>query len=502
MPAEWLLSGRECARLVTSRPRVTAPCRWASDAVLYQIFVDRFARTPKAKPDPAHAAWGSLPTRTRFMGGTLRGITERLAYLQDLGVTLLYLTPIFLASANHRYNVVDYYRIDPRLGTLEDFDELIRRAHAHRIRVILDGVFNHCGRGFFPFYDVMENGRHSEFRDWFHIRRFPVDAYGAARYRGWQNRALMPILNLAHPKVVAYFLEVARYWTARGIDGWRLDAVGEVREHAFWRAFRRAVREINPGAYLLAEFWGDGQAWLKHDQFDGGTNYLWRECVLDFLVRRTIRADTFARRLLELVHRYPEGQTRGMVNLLGSHDTARIWTLAGGDRPALQQALVMQFSYPGIPALYYGDEVGLEGGEDPDNRRAMPWSVVDPARDFRADVRRLAEIRRSLPVLRYGNWRTVLADETANLCVFRRQWGAAQALIVLQNGRTAFSGPVDIRRPGSPVPERWKDWLSKKGYRVEKGRLVLRDLAPGTSLILTPWEPAGRTGTRRSPPVP
>lgn len=453
---------------------------------MYQVFVDRFARTPRSRSHPSYADWGSRPTRTHFMGGTLRGITSRLAYLQDLGVNLLYLTPIFLASSNHRYNVVDYYRIDPRLGSLDDFDELIEQAHARHIRIILDGVFNHCGRGFFPFHDVMENGRQSAYCDWFHLRRFPVDAYGEAHYRGWQGRPLMPILNLANPRVQAYFLNVARYWTTRGIDGWRLDAVGEVRGHAFWKAFRRTVRQVNPDAYVLGEFWGDGTAWLKSDQFDGGTNYVWRDTVLEFIVHRTIRADEFARRLLSLTVRYPRNQTRGMANVLGSHDTVRLWTAAKGDAAAVRQALVLQFSFPGIPALYYGDEIGLEGGEDPDNRGAMRWKAGSPKTDLRADIRRLAAMRQASRVLRYGDWQTVFADAALDLCVFRRRHGASEALIVVHNGHRPFSGAVALAGSRPRVPARWNDLLSQRLYAVEGNRLRLDNLPPRASLVLIP----------------
>lgn len=469
---------------------------------MYQIFVDRFSRAPQSRPHPSYAAWGSRPTRTRFMGGTLRGITGRLAYLHDLGVNLLYLTPIFHASSNHRYNVFDYYRIDPRLGSLEDFDDLIEQAHARHIRVILDGVFNHCGRGFFPFHDVMENGRDSAYRDWFLIRRFPVDAYGAAHYRGWQGRPLMPILNLANPQVQAYFLDVARYWTARGIDGWRLDAVGEVHGHAFWKAFRRAVREVNPEAYLLAEFWGDGKAWLRADQFDGGTNYLWRDTVLEFIVHRAIHADQFARRLLDLATRYPREQVKGMANMLGSHDTTRLWTLANGDAAAVRQALVLQFSFPGIPALYYGDEIGLEGGEDPDNRRAMPWKAGSRKADMRTYIQRLAVMRQALPVLRYGDWQTVLADAAANLCVFRRRHGMNQALVVVHHDHRPFSGAIALGEGRHHIPARWKDFLSQEEYTTEGGRLFLRNLAPRASLILTPCANGVMKSEKRSQQVP
>ena len=452
---------------------------------MYHIFVDRFAKTRHADTAGFSVTWGSSPTRTGFMGGTLQGIIDRLPYLQNLGVNLLYLTPIFLSSSNHRYNTYDYYRIDPRLGSLEVFDALIAKAHVRNIRVILDGVFNHCGRGFFPFYDVMENGAHSAFSKWFHIRRFPVRAYGEGSYRGWQDRPVMPILNLANPAVREYFLGVARYWTSRGIDGWRLDAVGEVRGHTFWKAFRRAVRQINPEAYLLAEFWGDGKAWIREEQFDGGTNYVWREIVLDFLVRRKTRANIFASRLSRLLKRYPWDQATAMVNVLGSHDTRRLYSVAKGDLDRIKLALVLQFAFPGIPSVYYGDEIGLEGGNDPDNRRAMKWRAADWNLELRLFVQRLIEIRKSLPVLRHGDWKTVYADSATGLCVFSRSHNGSRAVVVLHSHHRPLSSAVSIGASKGQIPRRWKDHLSQNEYAVQKGQLLLQNIHPRTGLILT-----------------
>jgi cyclomaltodextrinase / maltogenic alpha-amylase / neopullulanase len=463
----------------------TAPCAWARDAVMYQIFVDRFAKGRRSQTGRGDATWGSRPTRHGFMGGTLQGIIDRLEYLQDLGVNLLYLTPIFWSSSNHRYNVYDYYRIDPRLGTLEVLQLLLTKAHGCNIRVILDGVFNHCGRGFFPFYDVMENKSHSAFKAWFHIRRFPVHAYETGTYRGWQDRPVMPIFNLGKPAVREYLLEVARYWTGQGIDGWRLDAVGEVQGHVFWKAFRRAIRRINPEAYLLAEHWGDGQPWLKNDQFDGGTNYAWRKIALDFFIHRTIRANTFVSRLSVLLKQYPWDQTMAMANLLGSHDTKRLYSIANGELERIKLALVFQFVYPGIPSVYYGDEVGLQGQNDPDNRRAMEWRVTKWNHELRSFIQRLIAIRMSLNPLRQGDWQSIATDALSNVCVFSRAAKADRALIVLHNHPRPWSGSIPIVGWNKP-PRRFKDHISLKEYDVRDGKLLVADLPPMTGLILTP----------------
>ena len=346
------------------------PASWLRDAVLYEIFVDRFANGDPRLDPPNVAPWGSTPLRDGFMGGDLAGITGRLDYLADLGVTLLYLTPIFLASSSDRYNTYDYFTIDPRLGSLDDFTRLVRSAHDRGMRVLLDGVFNHCGRGFFPFFDVMENGAASAWAGWFHLHGFPVDAYGACRFEGWLGSAEVPEINLANADARAYILRVAAYWTSQGIDGWRLDAVTHVRHRAFWTELREAVRRINPEAYLLAEIWGDPTPWMG-DDFDGATNYDFREAVIDFLFSRSVTASAFAARLQASLARHEPHTALALCNVIGSHDTPRIWTLAGGDERLVRAALVLLVAFPGVPSIYYGDEAGLAGGADPDNRRAM-----------------------------------------------------------------------------------------------------------------------------------
>ena len=402
---------------------------WLRDAVVYEIFVDRFSNGNHHLDPPNVAAWGSAPCATGFMGGDLAGITSRLEYLADMGVSVLYLTPIFLASANHRYNTYDYFTIDPRVGTLDDFRELVAKVHRLGMRILLDGVFNHCGRGFFPFFDVMENGRASAWTGWFHVDDYPVDAYGCHRFEGWLGAAEVPEINLANPDARAYMLRVAEYWTAQGIDGWRLDAVPHVRHRAFWRELCHVVRRVNPEAYLLAEIWGDPSPWLGAD-FDGATNYAFRDAIVGFLFERSLTPSAFAERLERATCRDPH-IAAGMCNLLGSHDTPRLWTLAGGDERLVRIALTLLFAFPGIPCVYYGDEIGLAGGAEPDNRRAMEWDERRWNADLRPLIGQLASARRSAPALCEGTWETVLADDNRGVCVFRRRSRDDECLVTV-----------------------------------------------------------------------
>ena len=345
---------------------------WVPDAIFYQIFPDRFANGDPSNDPPNVVPWGSPPTIWNFMGGDLRGILQRLDYLLDLGVTAIYLNPIFLSSSNHRYNTYDYYHIDPKLGTMADFRALLDACHANGVRVILDGVFNHCGRGFFAFSDVLENGEHSPYKDWFHIKRFPVRAYGdgeAEDYEAWWGFKSLPEFNTDNPRVRRYIFEVARYWIRQGIDGWRLDVPNEIDDDAFWQEFRAVVKAENPDAYLVGEIWTADPRWTQH--FDGLMNYPLREAILGFL-GGALDAATFAQRLTELQQLYPRDRAYAMYNPLGSHDTERVRTLLG-NAEKVKAAFALLFAYPGAPAVYYGDEIGLEGSKDPDNRRAFPW---------------------------------------------------------------------------------------------------------------------------------
>jgi glycosidase len=417
---------------------------WLHEAVVYEIFVDRFANGNHWIDPPNVAEWRSAPGAAGFMGGDLAGIADRLPYLADLGVNVLYLTPIFLASSNHRYNTYDYFTIDPRVGTIDEFRLLVTGAHRLGMRILLDGVFNHCGRGFFPFFDVMENGAASAWAGWFRVDGFPVDAYGRHRFDGWLGAAEVPEIDLAHPEARAYMLRVAEYWTAQGIDGWRLDAVPHVRHRAFWGELREVVRRVNPDAYLLAEIWEDPSAWLGTG-FDGATNYAFRDAVVEFLFTRTLTASAFAERLERATPPDPCAAA-GMCNLLGSHDTPRLWSLADGDERLVRMALTLLFAFPGVPSLYYGDEIGLEGGPEPDNRRAMDWDERRWNVDLRPLIRQLSADRRSMRALREGTWETVQADDARERCVFRRRAGEEEYVIEVDRQALVTRKPVASSR--------------------------------------------------------
>ena len=249
---------------------------WVVDAVIVQIFPDRFRRSGKvaAQQGLALQPWGEDPAAQGFQGGDLYGVIEALDDLQELGATCLYLNPVFASAANHRYHTFEYFQVDPLLGGNGALAALVAELHRRGMRLILDGVFNHCGRGFWAFHHLLENGPLSPYVDWFHVEHWPLNPYGhgACGYHCWWNDPALPSFNHANPAVRAYLLAVARHWIAAGVDGWRLDVPDEVPDD-FWREFRAVVRAERPDAWIVGELWRDARPWLQSGLFDGTMNY-------------------------------------------------------------------------------------------------------------------------------------------------------------------------------------------------------------------------------------
>src|SRR5918997_1515924 len=242
---------------------------WVKQAVFYQIFPDRFAKSDSVeKPHNNLELWDSDPTPFGYKGGDLVGVRERLDYLQDLGVTALYFNPIFQSASNHRYHTHDYYKVDPLLGGAEAFDALLAECQRRGVRIVLDGGFNHASRGFFQFNDVLENGAASPWLDGFTFHGHPANSYDHGRrpgYEAWAGLHALPKLNTDNPQVREYLMRVGEYWLRKGIDGWRLDVPSEIRSDGFWQEFCQRVKVINPEAYIVGEVWGDSRQWLQGD---------------------------------------------------------------------------------------------------------------------------------------------------------------------------------------------------------------------------------------------
>jgi glycosidase len=415
---------------------VTTPY-WVQDAIFYQIFPDRFANGDPSNDPPNVQKWGSPPTSWGFQGGDLRGIVRHIDYLLDLGITAIYLNPIFQASSTHRYDTYDYYKIDPKLGTLEDFHSLIETAHRNNLRILLDGVFNHSGRGFYPFVDVLENGENSAYADWFYIKKYPLDAYTpgeAHHYLAWWNHKSLPKLNTGNPQVRKYLFDVARYWVDQGADGWRLDVPNEIDDDAFWEEFRQVVKSANRDAYLLGEIWDLNPRWANDTHCDGLMNYPVREALLALLQGRE-NALQFAERIEAVLTTYPRENLYAMYLPLDSHDTERFKTSVGGSPEKTKLAFLFQMAFPGAPAIYYGDEIGQEGGSDPDSRRAFPWQEAEWDHDMHTWVKSLIALRKRSPALRRGDFVRLLAEDGLYACA--RILGEEKIIVALNaSGRT------------------------------------------------------------------
>lgn len=440
---------------------------WVKDAVFYQIFPDRFAigqQTPIAiARHLTLEPWDAPPTLQGYKGGNLWGVIEKLDYLESLGVTAIYFTPIFQSACNHRYHTHDYYQVDPLLGGNEALRALLRAAHDRGIRVVLDGVFNHASRGFFFFNDILENGPYSPWVDWFKIEGWPLSAYDGSRpanYQSWVGNRALPEFNHAHPDVREYLMRIGEYWVREGIDGWRLDVPFCIQVPGFWQEFRTRVKAINPDAYIVGEVWGDARAWLDGTQFDGVMNYLFAAPTIAFTAGdRVIRhhvedrsyepypaldAAGYGAKIQALLDLYPWEIQLTQLNLLASHDTARLLTIAGGDRASVELATLLLLTFPGAPSIYYGDEVGLPGALDPDCRRGFP-AESDWDLDLLALHRRLIALRHAHPVLRRGTYQVVATEGLAY--VFSRTLGAAQALVAVNAGTEA----VQLKVPLDPT---------------------------------------------------
>jgi cyclomaltodextrinase / maltogenic alpha-amylase / neopullulanase len=442
---------------------------WVSDAVFYQIFPDRFAKSGRLSKNGLHLEpWESPPSTHGMKGGDLWGVIEHLDYLQDLGVNALYFTPVFASASNHRYHTYDYYSVDPLLGGNEALRVLLDEAHRRGMRVVLDGVFNHASRGFWQFHHTLENGAASPYVDWFYFNQdqlqgkrhwgaYPspeemkaIEREGSLQaigYQGWWNLPALPKFNTSTPAVRAFLFGVAEHWIRFGIDGWRLDVPGEINDDAFWQEFRTRVKSINPEAYIVGEIWYDARRWLQGDQFDASMNYPVAGACLSFLTGRHLDLTTtlaaggykelvhgtdahgFADRIDAILSMYDPEVDWVQLNLLDSHDTPRFITCASGDLRSLKLALTFLFTYPGAPCIFYGDEIGLAGRQDPDCRQPFPWDESRWNLDLRAFVKDLITLRRSQSVLRRGAFARVYSAE--GVYAFRRSDQGGSILITL-----------------------------------------------------------------------
>ncbi|CAN5748650.1 glycoside hydrolase family 13 protein [soil metagenome] len=487
---------------------------WVRHAVFYHVVPDRLASSPGVpKPGPLEP-WEAPPTTFGFKGGDLLGVVDHLGRLARMGITALYLSPVFTSAANHRYHPDDYLAVDPLLGGDSALRELLDAAHARGMRVILDGVFNHCGRGFWPFHHVLENGADSPFRGWFHLdeavtrgerglNAYPgpgelaamaaLSAAGAPAgeasrrilgYEAWWDLPALPKLNLQEPALRAHVLDVAEHWLRFGIDGWRLDVPEEVGED-FWRDFRTRVRAVSPEAYLVGEVWHPKPEWLQGHHFDAFMNYPLMQAIVGYVsgrhldmaaVRsqetlarglRPLDAEGFAARLRELHEMHQPAVTAVQLNLLGSHDTPRLRTLVGEDTAAVRLAFLAQLTLPGAPCIYYGDEIGMSGGADPGSRGGFPQDPTAWWAEPQPWVADLIALRQASAALRDGEM-GVLGTRGMAASYLRRDGGDAY-VVVLNADEEALTWELPL-----PVAAERAEVMALRGNRSPAPRVELR----------------------------
>jgi glycosidase len=522
--------------LMVFAPGFSAPA-WAKNAVIYQIFPDRFrngrsnndARTgdPRYDDPVLRLPWGTLPEgfcrnyadaatncpwrfdnnppawsptkegpRGRdYMSGDLRGVDQQLDYLQSLGINTIYFNPIFDAGSNHSYDTQDYYRIDPYFGTQKDWENLVKHAERNGIRIVLDGVFNHMSSDS-PLFDRYNRystvgaceSVNSPYRDWFYFRPDPAGPCAGpngtkTNYDGWFGFDSIPVLNKTNPQVQQYFLtapnSVSRHWLKEGAGGWRMDVSGDPSfPNGYWETFRQVTKSTKPDALLISETWQKDSTllrMLRGDRLDTTMNYRLRDAVIGLLAPgpfdskgfadsgRIIAPSEFAARMESIREDYPDAAYYALMNLLDSHDTERLlWTLTPGaettaekeqnaanvaaGKQAVQLASLIQFTVPGAPTVYYGDEVGVTGDDDPDDRRTYPWagSGGTPDNALFAHYTALAQLRRTTPALTDGDFKVLLADDASGVVAYGRKSNNQAVVVIINRSDTASAGAIPV----------------------------------------------------------
>ena len=389
---------------------------WVENAVVYQIFPDRFKRSKKSctNNNLEFLNWEDPPEFQGFRGGDLFGVLEKLDYLNEMGINCIYLNPIFSSAANHRYHTYDYFRIDPILGGDEALYSLIDELHKRDMFIVLDGVFNHCGRGFWPFHHIIENGKSSPYKNWFNLHETPFNPYPKKNetcgYDCWWNDPALPKFNFKNKEVEDFLLSVGKYWVEKGIDGWRLDVAKEI-PFSFWDKFNYEMKSINSEVWVVGEIWGDARKWLNKKYFDGVMNYRvgWSTLswVADFKLTSPYKNPFYPLKnltskdylnILNITESwYSKENNIGNLNLLDSHDVPRALNTLDKDIKSLKLALFLLLLNKGVPCIYYGTEIGLSGGTEPYCRESFP-STNQFKIDIREFIKAIIKFRRKFRV--------------------------------------------------------------------------------------------------------
>lgn len=430
----------DCPQTLREEERFALP-GWAKNKVVYQIFPSRFA-TDRDVPEEL---WYQAPiSHHADLKGSLRGVIRRLDYLKTLGADILYLTPVFQSRSSHKYDTDDYYTIDPAFGTKEDLKELVRRAHGLGMYVILDGVFNHTSVNFFAFQDILKHQGSSEYLDWYYPHKLPLKAERGKPpgYKAFGYYGDMPKLNLQNRAAADYIIDVAAYWIREcDIDGWRLDVADEIT-HGFWKRFRREMKAVKKDVLVVGEIWHYAGDFLEGDEWDSVMNYPFYDSVLELVAKEETAPSAFLGNRNFVRGNLNRGLEGYLWNFIDSHDTARFLHSAGSDIKKQKLAAAMQLLLPGMPMIYYGDEVGMEGGPDPDCRRGMLWEEDRQNRECLAYYRRLIRIRHDFPGLTKGKMVKEYADDHKGVLYMERNWQGQSLVLIfhVRKGNVSLPG--------------------------------------------------------------
>ena len=411
---------------------------WSKGAVYYQIFPERFCNGDTSNDPKDTKEWGEPPTRENYMGGDLEGVRIKIPYLKELGIEVIYFNPIFKADFNHKYATTDYYSIDPCFGSNEEFGNLVKELHENGIKVVLDGVFNHTGIHFMQFEDVCKNGSASQYYDWFlpckekeiTVTHKDYECVGAYKY--------MPKLNSSNPEVRKFIVDVMDFWIRQyGIDGWRLDVADEV-DSTVWQEARAALKERYPDIILIGETWGYGGMLTSAKRLDSVMNYMFRDALRDYFGYEKLSASGFDHRINRMLGLYKTETHNVLYNLIDSHDTERFLFYCNSDVARMKLAVAFQLLFVGSPALYYGDEVGITGDNDPDCRKCMEWQEEKQNKELLNWYKTFIRLRKEHEAIRKGSYRSVLISDENDFLAFERTLNNERIIVMINKGDSVF----------------------------------------------------------------
>lgn len=454
-----------------------SPPSWVKKTVWYQIFPDRFASGNQLNNPTNTLAWGmSRPTNSSFYGGDLEGIIQKIDYLKDLGINGLYLTPIFEANSNHKYDTIDYFKIDPTFGDETILKKLIQKCHDNNIRVMLDAVFNHTSCSFPPFQDVLVNGKHSVYFNWFHFHSDELTSYETFSFV-----KEMPKLNTENKEVQNFLLEIGSYWIKEfNIDGWRLDVANEI-DHNFWKMFNRKMKEIKPDIFIVGEIWHHAMPWLRGDEFDSVMNYPLLKSLLSYFAYEAISSDQFKFSINEIISLYPISVIKVLFNIVGTHDTPRILTQSHHHEKKVVLLYVFLFTFFGSPCVYYGDEIGLTGGNDPECRSCMVWDSSKHNQFIYFSLKKLISLRRMYSVLENdGEFKWINTGEEQNqTLIYERSNKDITILILINNSNEHSSVSLPMNMRNKRITNLW----NQTQFAAESDSIII-DIQPIDFYIL------------------